>query len=608
MTFLSLNSEAKFVRLSSILSLGLFWGLVLPVNASAIATSLTNTTSQENSQSANNDPSCSEYQAVVNTLKPLSSNTSTELPEAQALPTSTCAADLETDSTEPQSPIDLAQETQETLPPETTVSPAPELSQPLEIQADPDRWRYKFQPYATIPISTYGTATVKGQTVNYSLSLAQLLQFLTVAASGRVEAWKGNWGFIIDGYYANLKGINSFEKVTSREPGPINTVNYVLTKGINTNIQDLANQLNQQLQALKESNLVNNNSEILANYEDQLRSLQSSVSQNVENLQTLATNLQSFRETLAQNGQTVENLTLKIEDIQQIGLQPGEGLKTAIALNNAVIKNQENLQDLRQQIQSLNLIPKLEQIQEKLLRTQAALEKASQKVQELQQVQDSEQLQKLKVAIDQSKEKIDQRLQEIQKFKDFQDNGQPQELNADIDTSLQFNQGIYDFAVSYNFGDTPPDSLPKEPSELQFPRFWFQPIAGVRLNDINIQIENTINYEISSSLVNLKGTSQNTVQAGKTWFEPMVGGKLGLQLSDPIILWLRGDVSGFDLAADTDFSWNLLFGMDYWVRENISLQLAYRFYSINYKNGTGSNAFGFSENFNGPYLSATFNF
>jgi hypothetical protein len=123
-----------------------------------------------------------------------------------------------------------------------------------------------------------------------------------------------------------------------------------------------------------------------------------------------------------------------------------------------------------------------------------------------------------------------------------------------------------------------------------------------------VQIQNTINYEISSSLVNIQGTTQNTVQAGKLWLEPLVGGKLGLQLSDPITLWLRGDMSDFGLAGDTDYSWNLLFGMDWWVRENISLQLGYRFYEINYKTGTGSNAFGFSELFNGPFVSASFHF
>ena len=291
-----------------------------------------------------------------------------------------------------------------------------------------------------------------------------------------------------------------------------------------------------------------------------------------------------------------------------IPLESSQGLKSAIALNSAIAQNQEQLQDLQQQIQNIGTIPSLDQVQQNLQQTRAVLEEAGQKVEELQQIQDSEALRTLQTTIEQDKELIDQKIQQIDKVKNFQDNREPQQINNDIDSSLQFNQGIYDFAVSYNFGDTPPTSLPKEPSGQEFPRFWFQPILGVRLNDINVQIQNTINYEISSSLVNIQGTSQSTVQAGKLWFEPLVGGKLGLQLSDPIVLWLRGDVSGFGLAGDTDYSWNLLFGMDWWVKENISLQLGYRFYEINYQTGTGSNAFGFSELFNGPFVSASFHF
>jgi opacity protein-like surface antigen len=150
--------------------------------------------------------------------------------------------------------------------------------------------------------------------------------------------------------------------------------------------------------------------------------------------------------------------------------------------------------------------------------------------------------------------------------------------------------------------------LPDKPSNRPYPLVWFQPIAGVRLNDINIKIQQTFDFNLSSSLVNFQGTFQETFQQGRTWLEPMLGGKLGVQVSDPLTFWVRGDVSGFGLAGDTDLSWNVLFGADWWVRRNLSLQLAYRFYSIDYSNGSGDNAFGFTENFNGPFISATFHF
>ena len=594
--FKNLKTSLKLILIMQgflISNSGLFAQKVLanPVQASSIST-------EEKSVS-----SCDEVIPTLNVITP----TESSLEEDQPLPvaTSACASDLEIPSSTPNTLV-----SQKFLPPPESVSP-PEVPEPLQIQTaeDSDRWRFVFQPYATIPISTYGSATVKGQTVNYSLSLGRLLQYLSVTASGRVEAWKGNWGFIIDGYYVNLNAINGVQRTNSRTPSPINAVDYVLTKGINTNVQEVANQLDQQVQVLKQQEELKA-STILQDFEKEVNALQATLTQDAQTLETLATDFKSFQETLAQDGRKLETLSTNIQEAQSLGipLEPTSGLKAAIALNSAIAKNQEQLKDLQQQIQNLGTIPSLDQVEQNLQQTRAVLEEADQKVKELQQIQDNEPLRTLQATIEQDKELIDQKLQQIDKVKNFQDNREPQQINNDIDSSLQFNQGIYDFAISYNFGDTPPTSLPKEPSEQEFPRIWFQPILGVRLNDINVQIQNTTNYEISSSLVNIQGTTQNTVQAGKLWFEPLVGGKLGLQLSDPITLWLRGDMSGFGLAGDTNYSWNLLFGMDWWVKENISLQLGYRFYEINYKTGTGSNAFGFSELFNGPFVSASFHF
>ncbi len=196
----------------------------------------------------------------------------------------------------------------------------------------------------------------------------------------------------------------------------------------------------------------------------------------------------------------------------------------------------------------------------------------------------------------------------MQQVQEFADNRQLQQLEADSETNLQFDQGIYDFAVSYHIGAPLSHELPEKPSNRSFPLIWFQPYAGLRLNSISIDIEQTLTVQLSSPLVNFSQTFQQTFSQGRTWFEPLLGGKFGVQVSDPITLWIRGDASGFGLAGDTDISWNLLFGVDWWVNRQISLQFAYRFYGIEYKNGSGDNAFGFTQNFNGPFLAATFHF
>jgi hypothetical protein len=481
---------------------------------------------------------------------------------------------------------------------------------PLQIQENSDRWRFSFQPYATIPVSTYGTVTVRGRSANYSLGLGKLLDSLRFTASGRVEAWKGRWGFIIDGYYASLRNVGSGSKTLTRDPQPLNVINYILSKGLNTKVTDIATDLDREIQALQGVESIKN-SPALQTVRQDVQTLQATLAQDAEKLQTLATNLQSFKATLSQDEQKLQTLATTVQQsLQDLPVTPKEkeAIGNAIALNSSVLQDKDRLQSLQQQIQSLGTIPSVDRVEQNLTQLQSSLASAEQRVQELRQIQDSPQLQELEAKINNAQAAIDTQLQNIDKIQTYQENREPQQLDADFNTNIQFDQGIYDFAVSYHLGDAPVYGDPDKPSGRDFPILWFQPIAGVRLNDINVELQQDINYQISSSLVNVSGTIQNTFTQGRTWFEPMLGGKLGLQLSDLWTLWLRGDASGFGLAGQTDLSWNLLFGADWWVKKNLSLQLAYRFYSIDYKNGTGDNAFGFSENFNGPYLAATFHF
>lgn len=278
-----------------------------------------------------------------------------------------------------------------------------ENSQPSEFELEEtesekeesgDRWIFKLQPYVTVPLSTYGNVTVRGRTVDYHLSLGETLDLLSFTASGRFEAWKGNFGLFFDGYYVSLRG-----------------------------------------GGIKQSNRL---------------------------------------------------------------------------------------------------------------------------------------------------------------------------LQTSIESSLTFEQGIYDFGMTYHFGDTPTtENAQNEPSDQDFPLVWFEPIAGVRINAINSSVENTISF--NNNFVNLPTVKFNVSQ-GRTWLEPMVGAKFGVQVSEPLTFWIRGDASGFGLAGETDLSWNILAGGDWKASKTTSFQFAYRFYEITYGNGSGNNAFEFNQSFNGPFLAVTFAF
>jgi len=686
---------------------------------------------------------CEGFTPLTNRVAPLVFEGETRTEE---LPDSACAKDLAGVG----APVLPASPLTEPTPAATPI--APENPAP---QGQEDRgWQIKFQPYATIPISTYGTATARGRTVSYHLDLGEVLQSLRVTGSARVEAWNGRFGLIFDGYYASLRNVIDRQKTTVRQPNFIDSLNWLLSRDASQRIQKAINGLEgisqsvDRIQGLKEegsfqeagdkiralrqdialkteqlSQLPAAAEEVrdqirqeVALREEQLQELETAINNarqrfqqeivpKIEQAQELKTTLAEIRQEvqqeverkaerlnefkqaldslqgqLAERQNTLQEMVVKIQTLpdvdigeirDNIDIRDLRDLEKKIAelprdpafsdrlgnlkdfqeklsqIQEALARGQEKIQELRglkdseplqqlqakiQELRELKDSEPLQQLQGKIeelrqtkdseilqqlqakvqelqqLKDSEPLQQLQAKLQELRGLKDSEPLQRLEQEIQNARESLEQLEQTMQQVQEFADNRQLQQLEADSETNLQFDQGIYDFAVSYHIGAPISHELPEKPSNRSFPLIWFQPYAGLRLNSISIDIEQTLTVQLSSPLVNFSQTFQQTFSQGRTWFEPLLGGKFGVQVSDPITLWIRGDASGFGLAGDTDLSWNLLFGVDCWVNRQISLQFAYRFYGIEYKNGSGDNAFGFTQNFNGPFLAATFHF
>ncbi|TRT72471.1 MAG: chromosome partitioning protein ParA [Microcystis sp. M_OC_Ca_00000000_S217Cul] len=686
---------------------------------------------------------CEGFTPLTNRVAPLVFEGETRTEE---LPDSACAKDLAGVGA-PVLPASPPTEPTPARTPNAPENPAP--------QGQEDRgWQIKFQPYATIPINTYGTATDRGRTVNYHLDLGEVLQSLRVTGSARVEAWNGRFGLIFDGYYASLRNVINLQKTRVREPNFINSLNWLLSRDANQRIQKAINGLEgisqsvDRIQGLKEEGsfqeagdkiralrqdialkteqlsqlpaaaqeLRDQIRQEVALREEQLQELETAIDNarqrfqqeivpKIEQAQELKTTLaeirlevrqeverkaerlnefkqalDSLQGQLAERQNTLQEMVVKIQTLPEvdigeirdnIDIRDLRDLEKKIAelprdpafsdrlgnlkdfqeklsqIQEALARGQEKIQELRglkdseplqqlqgkiQELQQLKDREPLQQLQGKIeelrqtkdseilqqlqakvqelqqLKDSEPLQQLQAKLQELRELKDSEPLQRLEQEIQNARESLEQLEQTMQQVQEFADNRQLQQLEADSETNLQFDQGIYDFAVSYHIGAPISHELPEKPSNRSFPLIWFQPYAGLRLNSISIDIEETLTVQLSSPLVNFSQTFQQTFSQGRTWFEPLLGGKFGVQVSDPITLWIRGDASGFGLAGDTDLSWNLLFGVDWWVNRQISLQFAYRFYGIEYKNGSGDNAFGFTENFNGPFLAATFHF
>ena len=75
---------------------------------------------------------------------------------------------------------------------------------PHATAAAEEAWRVTVTPYAFLPVSTTGTSTVAGRSADLDLDLADIVETLNFAASARVEAWRGDVGVMVDGYYASI--------------------------------------------------------------------------------------------------------------------------------------------------------------------------------------------------------------------------------------------------------------------------------------------------------------------------------------------------------------------------------------------------------------------
>ncbi|GAB4152529.1 MAG: hypothetical protein Fur0046_32220 [Cyanobacteria bacterium J069] len=158
--------------------------------------------------------------------------------------------------------------------------------------------------------------------------------------------------------------------------------------------------------------------------------------------------------------------------------------------------------------------------------------------------------------------------------------GIPFEVEGRADASASLHQGTIDLSAFYRVVD---QSLRRSPTPTNpYPWLIVDPILGLRTNISRQEIEvdevrigpNTIpvNREFSES---------------RTTLEPLVGLRVGLQLSRRWSLALQGDVSGFNVNAERDTTWNFQAGVGYDFSRSVTLRLAYVYSGYELRDGEG---------------------
>lgn len=158
--------------------------------------------------------------------------------------------------------------------------------------------------------------------------------------------------------------------------------------------------------------------------------------------------------------------------------------------------------------------------------------------------------------------------------------GIPFEVEGRADASASLRQGKIDLAAYYRVVN---QSLRRSPTPANpFPFLVVDPILGLRTNISRQEIEvdevrigpNTIpiNREFSSS---------------RTTLEPLVGLRVGLQLSPRWSLGLESSVSGFNINAERDTTFNFQAGVGYSFSRSVTLRVAYVYSGYEFRDGSG---------------------
>jgi hypothetical protein len=95
-------------------------------------------------------------------------------------------------------------------------------------------------------------------------------------------------------------------------------------------------------------------------------------------------------------------------------------------------------------------------------------------------------------------------------------------------------------------------------------------------------------------------------QKGKQiWIDPIIGGRISLDITRKFVFSARADVGGFGVGSV--FGWSLMTSVGYQI-SNITFALAYRIWYANYKHSSGENLFAYDVTTSGPGLAMMLHF
>ena len=146
-------------------------------------------------------------------------------------------------------------------------------------------------------------------------------------------------------------------------------------------------------------------------------------------------------------------------------------------------------------------------------------------------------------------------------------------------TDIQISEGIVDVLAGYRFnlGAKGPDAAS------------MRLLAGGRYHYLKQEL---------SGIVNAGGS--------RDWFEPVVGAQLFAPMGQKWLATARADAGGFGVSDASDITWSAMAGVGYEFAKSWLVKLGYRYYYIDYTDGSGPQTFGLEGNMHGPWLGVSY--
>jgi len=118
--------------------------------------------------------------------------------------------------------------------------------------------------------------------------------------------------------------------------------------------------------------------------------------------------------------------------------------------------------------------------------------------------------------------------------------------------------------------------------------------GALRYNDISMEID-------TSGPLGTRSASLD-----EDWIDPVIGAHYTIPFADKWSFTLRGDIGGFGVGSD--FAWQAIGSVRWQANERLGVVGAYRYFEMDYENGSGADYFKYDMATSGPGVGVVFTF